>query len=378
VAKNGGRRPTLEDVAAHAGVSRALVSIVMRGVAGASAETRERVLAAAAEIGYQPDTRARLLASGNSRQIGVVFGMAGRFHAELLDGLYVAADKARYELILSAMTPTRDERVAAETLLGFRCEAVILLGPGLEGVPVLAARLPVTVVGWRVADPSVDVVRTSDDEGMRLAVDHLAGLGHREITYVDGGSGAIATARRRAYRAAMRRRGLDDGIQVIRGGDSLDAGVAAARLVLDGPRRPTGVIGYNDDVAAGLLESLGSAGVRVPRDMSIVGWDDSPLARLPHLNLTTVQQNPVEMSRLAVERSVSRLRGEAVGEREIVLSPGLVVRTSTAAPVRHVDGQAPSPECSASSATAVTPQSTAVSARGDCENPSGKTTIKDS
>jgi DNA-binding LacI/PurR family transcriptional regulator len=332
VAKNEGgtgRRPTLEDVAAHAGVSRALVSIVMRGVAGASAETRERVLAAAAEIGYRPDTRARLLASGNSRQIGVVFGMAGRFHAELLDGLYVAADEARYELILSAMTPTRDERVAAETLLGFRCEAVILLGPGLEGVPVLAGRLPVTVVGWRVADPSVDVVRTSDDEGMRLAVDHLAELGHREIAYVDGGSGAIATARRRAYRAAMRRRDLADGVRVIRGGDSLDAGVAAARLVLDGRRRPTAVIGYNDDVAAGLLESFASAGIRVPRDVSIVGWDDSPLARLPHLDLTTVRQDPVEMSRLAVERSVGRLRGESVGEREIVLRPGLVVRAST-------------------------------------------------
>jgi DNA-binding LacI/PurR family transcriptional regulator len=199
----------------------------------------------------------------------------------------------------------------------------------------------VTVVGWRVADPSVDVVRTSDDEGMRLAVDHLAELGHREIAYVDGGSGAIATARRRAYRAAMRRRDLAGGIRVIRGGDSLDAGVAAARLVLDGPRRPTAVIGYNDDVAAGLLESLASAGIRVPQDMSIVGWDDSPLARLPHLDLTTVQQDPVEMSRLAVDRSVGRLRGESVGEREIVLRPGLVVRASTGTAGRTVTPSPP-------------------------------------
>jgi DNA-binding LacI/PurR family transcriptional regulator len=92
------------------------------------------------------------------------------------------------------------------------------------------------------------------------------------------------------------------------------------------------VIGYNDDVAAGLVESLGSAGIRVPRDVSIVGWDDSPLARLPHLNLTTVHQDPVEMSRLAVERSVTRLRGDPVEEREIVLPPGLIVRASTAPP----------------------------------------------
>jgi DNA-binding LacI/PurR family transcriptional regulator len=87
-----------------------------------------------------------------------------------------------------------------------------------------------------------------------------------------------------------------------------------------------------DLAAPCLLESLASAGIRVPRDMSILGWDDSPLARLSHLDLTTAQQDPVELSRLAVERRVGRLRGESVGDRELVLSPGLGVRTSTAAP----------------------------------------------
>jgi transcriptional regulator with XRE-family HTH domain len=113
-----GKRPTLEDVAARTGMSRSLVSLVLRGArTGATAETRERVLQAAAEIGYRPDARARLLASGESRLIGVVFGIAGRFHMELLDGLYHAARKAEYQLILSALTPRRDEREAVETLL---------------------------------------------------------------------------------------------------------------------------------------------------------------------------------------------------------------------------------------------------------------------
>jgi DNA-binding LacI/PurR family transcriptional regulator len=326
-----GRRPTLEDVAARAGVSRALVSIVLRGAPGSRSETRERVLKAAEEIGYRPDTRARLLASESSRQLGVVFGMAGRFHAELLDGLYVAARKAGYELILSALTSSRDERTAVETLLDFRCEAVILLGPGLDGVPVLAGRLPVTVIGWKVADPSVDVVRTSDEEGMRQVVDHLVDLGHSDIAHVDGGPGAVAAARRRAYRAAMRRHGLDRHIRVIRGGDSLDAGVFATRPLLEGAPRASAVIGFNDDIAAGVAESLMSAGVQVPRDMSVVGWDDNALARLPHLNLTTVRQDPIELTRLAVERSVERLKGEQVTKRELVLSPNLVVRSSTAA-----------------------------------------------
>jgi DNA-binding LacI/PurR family transcriptional regulator len=332
VSKDGGRpskRPTLDDVAARAGVSRAMVSMVLRGVAGSRPETRDRVFAAAAEIGYRPDTRARLLASDNSRQIGVAFAMAGRFHAELLDGLYVAAKEAGYELILSVLTPSRDERTAVETLLDFRCEAVILLGPGLEGVPVLAGRLPVTVIGWRVTDPSVDVVRTSDDEGMRRAVDHLIGLGHRDIAHVDGGPGPVATARRRAYRAAMRRHGLEEQIRVIHSGDSQDDGVRTAHTLLDGTELPTAAVAYNDDVAAGLVETFSRAGVRVPQDLSILGWDDNSLSRL--LDLTTIRQDPVEMTRLAIERSVARLTGEPVRKREVVLAPELVVRSSTAA-----------------------------------------------
>ena len=323
-----GRRPTLDDVAARAGVSRAMVSMVLRGVTGSREATRERVLAAATEIGYRPDTRARLLASDKTRQIGVVFGMAGRFHAELLDGLYVAAKEAGYELILSALTPGRDERTAVETLLDFRCEAVILLGPGLEGVPVLAGRLPVTVIGWRVTDVSVDVVRTSDDEGMRRAVDHLVDLGHRAIAHVDGGPGPVATARRRAYRAAMRRRGLDAQIRVIRGGDNQDEGVRTGHQILDDTKRPSAAIGYNDDVAAGLIEAFIRAGLRVPQDMSIIGWDDNALSR--RLDLTTVRQDPVAMTRLAIERTVARLTGGPVGRRELVMAPKLVVRGSTA------------------------------------------------
>jgi len=326
------RRPTLEDVAQRAGVSRAMVSIVLRGVAGSRPETRQRVLKAAEEIGYRPDTRARLLASGGSRQLGVVFGTSGRFQAELLDGLYVAAKETGYELILSALTPSRDERIAVETLLDFRCEAVILLGLGHLGVPVLAGRLPLTVIGWRVADSSVDVVRTSDEQGMRYAVDHLVELGHRAIAHVDGGPGPVAAARRQAYRASMRRHGLGAEIRVVRGGQSIDVGVRSTRPLLEAPTRPTAVICYNDEVAAGLLEALASAGVEVPRDMSIVGWDDSSLARLPHLSLTTVRQDAIEMTRLALDRSIARLRDEPVARREVVLSPELIVRDSTAAP----------------------------------------------
>jgi DNA-binding LacI/PurR family transcriptional regulator len=325
----------LEDVAARAGVSRALASIVMRGAAGASEGTRQRVLAAAADIGYRPDARARLLASGHSRQLGVVFLMSGRFHLELLDGLYGAADTAGYELLLSALTPSRDERRAVETLLDFRCEAVIQLGPGL-GPPVLAGRLPVVVIGWAVDDPAVDVVRTSDVEGMRQAVGHLVGLGHQRIAHVDGGAGIIADARRSAFLAAMHQLQMSRQAQTVDGGALQQDGVTAARLLLGQDALPTAVIAFNDDVAAAMLETFLRAGVEVPRDISIVGWDDTALAALPHLDLTTVRQDAELMARMAVDRSVARLSASSVPDREVVLPPRLVVRGSTAAPRRRV------------------------------------------
>ncbi len=322
------RRPTLEDVAALAGVSRAMASIVFRAAAGSRPETRERVFAAAAEIGYRPDTRARLLA-GNG-QLGVVFGMAGRFHSELLDGLYVAAQEAGHELILSALTPSRDEATAVATLLDFRCGAVILLEPGLIGLSALSGRIPVTVVGWRTSDAAVDVIRASDGDGMRKAVEHLVGLGHLEIAHVDGGPGPEATARRRAYRGAMRAHGLDAQVRVVRGGDHLGAGVRATRELLAGASLPTAVIGYNDDVAVGVVESLAFAGVRVPDDVSVVGWDDSGLAGQFGIDLTTVRQDAAEMARLAVQRSIDRMRETPVPDRELVLPVSMVVRSSTA------------------------------------------------
>src|SRR3954469_24838295 len=181
-----GRRTTLADVAAEAGVSVALVSIVMRQAPGASAATRERVLEVARRLDYQPDSRARLLRSGESRLLGVVFGVQHPFHDDLLTGLYDAADKVGYELTLSAVTPRRDERTAIAGLLQDRCAALILLGPQIptSNLAELATRMPVVVVARGVRNPAVDVIRTADSDGLHQAVDHLVQLGHRRITHV--------------------------------------------------------------------------------------------------------------------------------------------------------------------------------------------------
>jgi DNA-binding LacI/PurR family transcriptional regulator len=331
-----GKRPTLAHVAARAGVSVALVSIVMRGAYGASATTRERVLKAAEEIGYRPDTRARVLRSNRSRLLGVQFGLRHPFHTDLVEGIYAAAEPAGYQVALSAVAGTRGERQAVEALLADRCEALVLLGPEVPAARLahLATQVPVVSVARRLrpAPPAVDVVRTADDEGARQAVDHLVALGHRAIAHIDGGRAPGAADRRRGYRTAMHRHGLDDHVRVLTGGLSEDDGARAARTLLAEKTRPSSVLAFNDRCATGVLDTFLRAGVSVPGEISVVGFDDTSLSRLAHVDLTTVAQDVPRLAELAVGRAIARLDGEAVAEGESVVPPHLVVRGTTAPP----------------------------------------------
>ena len=332
--RGGAGRVTLSDVAEHAGVSRALVSIVLREAPGASAATRERVKAAARELGYRPDVRARSLAGQRSRLVGVMFDVGvGTFHFDLLEGLYAAAEQRGLNLILTALTRGRDERRAAESLQDFRFDALVMLGPP-TAEPLLAGTVPVVVVGWHVDDPAVDVVRTSDEHGMGQAVDHLVGLGHRRIAHVDGGDGLIAAARREGYVAAMRARGLGAEVDVVPGGQRQLDGQRAAYGLVERGELPTAVVAYNDDVAVAVVSSLVQHGVDVPGRVSVVGWDDSEAAALAPVRLTSVAQQPLELSLLAVERVVARLERRRVEGHQIVLEPELRVRSSTASAPR--------------------------------------------
>lgn len=258
-----------------------------------------------------------------------MFGVdVGIFQFDLLEGLYAAADAHGLSLILTALTRGRDERRAAQSLHDFRFDALIMLGPPTPE-PLLAGRVPIVVVGWHVAHPSVDVVRTSDERGMTHAINHLVGLGHRRIAHIDGGSSLIAAARREGYAEAMRAHGLDSFIRIVPGGQSQLDGQRAARLLLEQGDLPTALVAYNDDTAVAAMGLLAQQGIEVPREVSITGWDDSEAARLSPVGLTSVAQNPAEMARLAVERIVARIEGRKVEGQEIVLEPELRVRSST-------------------------------------------------
>lgn len=329
----GWPRVTLADIAAHTGYSRPLVSIVMRDAPGASDETRRRVLATAEELGYRPDHRARSMAGHRSWSMGVLFGVVGTFHFDLLDGLYAAAERHRYGLMVSPITKQRDESQALKTLHDFRFDGLIMLGPPTP-TPVMAGRLPVVTVGWHVKGPSVDSVRTSDVQGMLLAVDHLLTQGHVDIAHIDGGVGLVAKSRREAFLEAMQARGLERHARTVPGGETQLDGQRAALDLVHASRRPSAVIAYNDDVAVAAIAVFQERRLKVPEEISVVGWDNTDTASLSPIPLTTVAQDSTALSAVAFELLLDRVnRKQLVGE-DVVLTPSLVRRSSTAPPRR--------------------------------------------
>jgi DNA-binding LacI/PurR family transcriptional regulator len=327
-------RPTMEDVAARAGVSRALVSLVMRNSPKVSDTRRAAVLRAAEELGYQPHVMARSLASRTSTVLGVMVNdLRNAFFADVVEGLDAAAQAAGFDLILNTggRSPAREGN-ALRSLLSFRPVGVILLSPVVPASAIEAAsrQCPVVLVSRTSRASGVDTVNDDGEAGSALAVDHLAGLGHRRIAHLDGGGAAGAAQRRRGFQAAMRRHGLEP--IVVRSEHTDTGGEKAVRELLATYSRddlPTGLVAGNDFNAVGAISALEEAGLRVPEDVSVVGYDNTSLAALRHLSLTTVDQPRTEMGRLAFEALIERVRGERTEPVRHLLHPSLVVRSTT-------------------------------------------------
>jgi DNA-binding LacI/PurR family transcriptional regulator len=327
----------MEDVAARAGVSRALVSLVMRGSPKVSATRRTAVLAAAAELGYTPHAMARSLASRTSTVLGVlVSDLRNAFFAEVIDGLDATARDEGFDLIMNSggRSAAREAR-ALSSLLSFRPAGVALLSPVLPAPAITSAatQSPLVLVSRTSTLSTVDTVNDDGEAGTALAVAHLVELGHRVIAHFDGGRSSASAARRRGYRTAMRQHGLAELVVASEHTDT--AGAKAVREMMDrfpGRRLPTAVVAGNDFNAVGAISALEDSGFRVPEDVSVVGYDNTSLAALRHVSLTTVDQPSVQIGRLAAEALLQRVRGERTEPVRHLLHPTLVVRATTAGP----------------------------------------------
>ena len=329
------RAPTMEDVAREAGVSRALVSLVMREQPNVSEDKRSRVLEVAGRIGYRPNAMARGLASRRTRTVGVVLDdLRNPFFAEIAGGVEELASDVGYQLLLGAGgRMARRERSALSALLEYRVDGIILVSPRMRvsDIRAAAAEAPIVMVGRQLRGVDADFVVIDERHGVELVLEHLVGLGHERITHVDGGTGAGGPPRRTWFLRGMRERRLGAKAAVIPGDFTEEAGSAAARQILDGREMPTAVFAANDLVAAGLLGVFDQAGVDVPGDVSIVGYDNISIAHLAHVSLTTVDQPRSEMGKMALQLLLDRIDNRRPSVVRLV-EPALVVRSTTAPP----------------------------------------------
>jgi DNA-binding LacI/PurR family transcriptional regulator len=325
----------MEDVAREAGVSRALVSLVMRDQANVSPVRRGRVLEVADRLGYRPNATARSLASRRTRTVGVVLDdLRNPFFAEIAGGVQELASELGYQLLLGAGGRlARRERAALATLLEYRVDGLILVSPRMRAADIAgaAAEVPVVVVGRQLRGLDGDSVLIDERHGTGLVLDHLTSLGHERIVHVGAGRGAGGPQRRSAYLRGMRARRLGSYARVIPGDFTEEAGTNAARELLAEPELPTAVFAANDMVAARLLGEFDRAGVAVPDDVSIVGYDNISIAHLAHVSLTTVDQPRTEMGRMALELLLARIEQRRPSVVRLV-EPTLVVRSTTARP----------------------------------------------
>ena len=329
-------RPTLETVAARAGVSRSLVSLVLRGSGSVSAGRREAVLRAVAELGYRPNAAARVLAERKSNTVGVLLNdLRQPWFADMLDGLTPALHAGGKAILLG---DGRLDRMLDEPLtwsfLDLGVDGLVLAGssPVTATIINVASQIPTVAVGGMDPDlPHVDVLANDNQLGGTLAVRHLVSLGHRRIAHISGLPSAAGRLRMQAYHDAMLSAGLGGQVRVETGDMTEEGGYRAAMrlLALTGAERPTAIFAANDLSCVGALSAAAAAGVRVPEELSLVGFDNSHLARLRALWLTSVDGTAYAMGQRAAQMLLARIERPDAPREVTLVPPRLEVRGSS-------------------------------------------------
>lgn len=331
------KRPTIRDVAAHAGVSKSLVSLVFSG-GSVSEERRRRVMVAVDELGYRPNTSARSLAAAEGDFTGIlVADLHNSIFSDIVDAARSElASNGRGVLFSSAAVPDARGRMqldqrALEVFGDLRPRNLIMVGtgPGLEEVARIAPGVPIVLASTIANNFKVaSTVRTDDETGMQLAVNHLVEVGHRRIAHIGGNGGLVAAKRVAAYRAAMLANGLAGCIQIARSDYTDRGGYEATRQLLASESTPTAIAAVNDLAAIGALDAIADAGLA--GRIAVTGFDNSRIAQLRQVSLTTVDPDNATIGREAARRILELEETGSVSESETLVAPRLIVRGTSA------------------------------------------------
>lgn len=336
------QRVTIMDVARHAGVSRAAVSKVLRNAYGVSPAMQEKVRAAMTELEYRPRAAARGM-RGRTWTIGVLLdSIRNPFFADILDGVRDALLDSEYTVLIGAAgfgAAAQNRTLSA--LVDRQMDGLILIAPGVTRAETLAVAraTPTVVIGHHDASDLHDSIVDADADGAALLVDHLVTLGHRDIALVSA-PGTKASRWQRTpeivlsegYLAAMQRHGLGAHCRVHRADYSDDGGYRSGLDLFADQHRPSAVICGADVAALGLWRAAIEMGLRVPQDVSIAGYNNTAVADLAMVQLTSVDQAGHEMGASAARLLIDRVEGRRDRAVHASMTPRLMARASTARP----------------------------------------------
>ncbi|MER7504589.1 LacI family DNA-binding transcriptional regulator [Nonomuraea pusilla] len=334
-------RVTIADVARRAGVSTAAVSKVVRGAYGVSAEMQAKVTQAIDELGYRPHAAARAL-RGRTYTLGVMLSdTRNPFFPDIIEGVTGRLRDTEYQVLLGpgGIEPRTQARMT-DAMIDRSMDGLILISPVMTDAELasIAAAVPVVVVGRHggAGAPGAvyDAVVDDDVMGARLVVDHLVGLGHTRIAHITHlerarAQGLPHTVRAEGYRQAMRAHGLAD--DVLATSFTEEGGFEGARELLARDDRPTAIFAGADIAALGVLRAADEAGLSVPEDLSVAGYDNIGIASLKRISLTSVDQDGHVIGATAARLLVERIEGRSRSVTSSV-SPTLIVRGTTGPP----------------------------------------------
>jgi len=330
------KRATIRDVAARAGVSKSLVSLVFSDPAAVSADKKRRVLKAAEDLNFTPNFLARSLATGSGIFVGIlVADLHNPLFAEIVDFVRLELEGAgEYGFMTSAMLPGLDgvPRLDSRTvnaLIDLRPRSVLVVGSisDLSPLDKIPADVQIVVAS---AIPSklkrAISVRTDDSQGMALIVDHLVERGHKNIAHIGGGGGKVSLGRAKAYEDAMNANGLKKYIHIEDADFTEKSGYKAALKMLKSSKRPTAITAANDLVAIGIEDAIKEMGLS---NIAVTGYDNTYLADIKTISLTSVDQDNAEIAAQAVKWLTGVESIKAGGQ--FLVQPRLIIRDSSSA-----------------------------------------------
>jgi DNA-binding LacI/PurR family transcriptional regulator len=336
---SGSARMDIHTVARLANVSIATVSRTINHVPTVNAKMAKRVWEVIKELDYLPNTQARALVSGRSRLLGLIVSeITNPFFPELIQGFEDAAVEHGYEILIGSTNydPERMKR-CIRRLVERKAEGVAIMTFGIEE-PLLEQladrKVPLVFVDIGPERPGISLLRVDYHHGIRQAVQHLAALGHRDIAFVTGPLRLhSAQSRLAAFRRAVQECGIAvDEQWIIEGNHTMEGGIAAAETLLSGTKLPTAVMCSNDMTAIGVLHTAYRAGLRVPDDLSVIGFDNIHITEMTIPPLTTIQMSCFELAREAVMALKAHVEGTPAPKRIYPIKTQLVVRESTGFP----------------------------------------------